>query len=113
MVLVLCISDSHVPHRVADLPPKFKEVLKPGKIHSTLCCGNVCSKEFLDYLKTITNELHVVQGDFDDFKAPESTVCITCVFSRHCAGAPRCHRATKVPDACFCPSICAPPRCCK
>jgi hypothetical protein len=31
MVLVLCIGDLHVPHRAQGLPPKFKELLKPGK----------------------------------------------------------------------------------
>lgn len=44
MVLVLCIGDLHIPHRAADLPHKFKELLKPGKIHSILCVGNVCNK---------------------------------------------------------------------
>jgi hypothetical protein len=44
MVLVLCLGDTHIPHRAPDLPAKFKELLKPGKIHSTICAGNVCSK---------------------------------------------------------------------
>ncbi len=44
MVLVLCIGDLHIPHRATDLPSKFKELLKPGKIHHTLCTGNLCSK---------------------------------------------------------------------
>ncbi|KAG2445745.1 hypothetical protein HXX76_000351 [Chlamydomonas incerta] len=74
MVLVLCIGDLHIPHRAPDLPAKFKELLKPGKIHSTICVGNVCSKVFLDYLRTISGELHVVSGDFDEFAAPEQLV---------------------------------------
>jgi vacuolar protein sorting-associated protein 29 len=44
MVLVLCIGDLHIPHRTTDIPPKFKELLKPGKIHQILCTGNVCTK---------------------------------------------------------------------
>jgi hypothetical protein len=44
MVLVLCIGDLHVPHRAQDLPPKFKELLKPNKVDHILCCGNLCSK---------------------------------------------------------------------
>ena len=44
MVLVLCLGDLHIPHRVPDLPPKFKELLKPGKIQMILCSGNVCNK---------------------------------------------------------------------
>ncbi|GIL82321.1 hypothetical protein Vretifemale_11183 [Volvox reticuliferus] len=50
MVLVLCIGDLHIPHRAADLPAKFKELLKPGKIHTTICVGNVCSKVCVPYL---------------------------------------------------------------
>ena len=37
MVLVLCIGDLHIPHRVADLPAKFKSLLVPGKIQHVLC----------------------------------------------------------------------------
>ena len=44
MVLVLVIADLHIPHRAKDLPPQFKELLKPGKIHSILCAGNLCTK---------------------------------------------------------------------
>jgi hypothetical protein len=44
MVLVLCIGDLHIPHRAQDLPPKFKELLKPNKVDHILCCGNLCSK---------------------------------------------------------------------
>lgn len=44
MVLILCIGDLHIPHRSPDLPPKFKDLLKPGKIHSILCTGNLCSR---------------------------------------------------------------------
>ncbi|KAG2501819.1 hypothetical protein HYH03_000318 [Edaphochlamys debaryana] len=74
MVLVLVIGDLHIPHRAPDLPAKFKELLKPGKISSTICLGNVCCKAFLDYLKTISGELHVVAGDFDEFAAPDQLV---------------------------------------
>jgi hypothetical protein len=41
---VLCIGDLHIPHRATDLPPKFRELLKPGKIHHILCTGNLCSR---------------------------------------------------------------------
>jgi hypothetical protein len=44
MVLVLAIGDLQIPHRAADLPAKFKELLKPGKIATTICLGNVCCK---------------------------------------------------------------------
>ena len=44
MVLVLCIGDLHIPHRAADLPPKFRSLLVPGKIHHVLCTGNLCTE---------------------------------------------------------------------
>ena len=44
MVHVLCIGDMHIPHSVADLPPKFRSLLVPGKIQHVLCTGDVCVK---------------------------------------------------------------------
>lgn len=44
MVLVLALGDLHVPHRAADLPPKFKSMLVPGKIQHIICTGNLCIK---------------------------------------------------------------------
>ena len=44
MVLVLCIGDLHIPHRSVDLPREFKNLLVPGKVHQTLCTGNLCTK---------------------------------------------------------------------
>mmetsp|Transcript_5312 Transcript_5312/g.11616 ORF Transcript_5312/g.11616 Transcript_5312/m.11616 type:complete len:205 (-) Transcript_5312:2902-3516(-) len=73
-MLILCIGDLHVPHRASDLPQQFKELLKPGKIHSILCTGNLCSKTLLEYLKGISPDVHLTQGDFDDFTAPEHLV---------------------------------------
>ncbi|KAG0168375.1 Vacuolar protein sorting-associated protein 29 [Apophysomyces sp. BC1034] len=66
MVLVLVIGDLHIPHRVHDLPLKFKKLLVPGKIQQIICTGNICDKETLDYLKTIAGDIAVVKGDFDE-----------------------------------------------
>eukprot|EP01024_Parvocaulis_polyphysoides_P020352 TRINITY_DN1949_c0_g2_i1.p1 TRINITY_DN1949_c0_g2~~TRINITY_DN1949_c0_g2_i1.p1 ORF type:complete len:248 (-),score=48.46 TRINITY_DN1949_c0_g2_i1:187-930(-) len=66
MVLILCIGDSNIPHRASDLPQKFKELLKPGKIHQILCPGNLCSREFYDYLRTVCSSIEWVRGDFDE-----------------------------------------------
>ncbi|GMH42375.1 hypothetical protein BSKO_10294 [Bryopsis sp. KO-2023] len=74
MVLALCIGDLHIPHRASDLPPRFKELLQPGKIHHVLCPGNLCSREVLDYLKTVCSSIHFTKGDFDDLDAPEDKV---------------------------------------
>ncbi|CAL5226877.1 g9750 [Coccomyxa viridis] len=66
MVLVLCIGDLHIPHRATDIPPKFKALLVPGKIHHILCPGNLCTKETYDFLKTVCTDLHITKGDFDE-----------------------------------------------
>eukprot|EP00199_Chlamydomonas_sp_CCMP681_P006335 CAMPEP_0119102880 /NCGR_PEP_ID=MMETSP1180-20130426/1485_1 /TAXON_ID=3052 ORGANISM="Chlamydomonas cf sp, Strain CCMP681" /NCGR_SAMPLE_ID=MMETSP1180 /ASSEMBLY_ACC=CAM_ASM_000741 /LENGTH=189 /DNA_ID=CAMNT_0007087257 /DNA_START=32 /DNA_END=601 /DNA_ORIENTATION=- len=74
MVLILCIGDLHIPHRCPDLPPQFKELLKPGKIQSILCTGNLCSRTVIEYLRSITTDVTMVQGDFDEFTSPERSI---------------------------------------
>eukprot|EP00013_Stygamoeba_regulata_P020532 CAMPEP_0177659960 /NCGR_PEP_ID=MMETSP0447-20121125/17740_1 /TAXON_ID=0 /ORGANISM="Stygamoeba regulata, Strain BSH-02190019" /LENGTH=211 /DNA_ID=CAMNT_0019164903 /DNA_START=68 /DNA_END=703 /DNA_ORIENTATION=+ len=76
MVLVLVIGDAHIPHRAASIPPKFKDLLVPGKLQHVICTGNMCTKETLDYLSSIASDVHVVRGDFDDagLASPEETV---------------------------------------
>jgi len=64
--LVLIIGDLHIPDRVHDLPAKFRKLLVPGKIQQILCTGNVCDKETYDYLRTISPDVHVVKGDYDE-----------------------------------------------
>ncbi|KAI0699145.1 Metallo-dependent phosphatase [Cerioporus squamosus] len=59
MVLVLVIGDLHIPHRVHDLPAKFKKLLVPGKIQQILCTGNVCDRETYEYLRTSSFPLSV------------------------------------------------------
>eukprot|EP00008_Paramoeba_atlantica_P005258 CAMPEP_0201487410 /NCGR_PEP_ID=MMETSP0151_2-20130828/12857_1 /ASSEMBLY_ACC=CAM_ASM_000257 /TAXON_ID=200890 /ORGANISM="Paramoeba atlantica, Strain 621/1 / CCAP 1560/9" /LENGTH=187 /DNA_ID=CAMNT_0047872429 /DNA_START=104 /DNA_END=667 /DNA_ORIENTATION=+ len=73
-MLVLVIGDFHVPHRAPALPAKFKQMLVPGKIQHIICTGNLCTKEQLDYLKTLANDVHVVQGDFDEMTLPEEKI---------------------------------------
>ena len=66
MVLVLVIGDLHIPHRIHDLPLKFKKLLVPGKIQQILCTGNVCDRETYEYLRTVSPDVHVVRGDYDE-----------------------------------------------
>jgi len=60
------IGDLHIPHRIHDLPAKFRKLLVPGKIQQILCTGNVCDKETYDYLRTVASDVHVVRGDYDE-----------------------------------------------
>ncbi|CAG2108075.1 unnamed protein product [Medioppia subpectinata] len=65
-MLVLVMGDTHIPYRCHSLPAKFKKLLIPGRIQHILCTGNLCTKESLDYLKTLATDVHIVRGDFDD-----------------------------------------------
>ena len=69
MVLVLVIGDLHIPHRIHDLPGKFKKLLVPGKIQQILCTGNVCDRETYEYLRTVSPDVNVVKGDYDEVRA--------------------------------------------
>jgi hypothetical protein len=66
MVLVLVIGDLLIPHRTHDLPSKFKKLLVPGKIQQILCTGNVCDRETYEYLRTVSPDVYVVKGDYDE-----------------------------------------------
>lgn len=68
-MLVLVIGDFHIPHRSHGIPSKFRKLLVPNKMQHVICTGNLCTKETLDYLKSLASDVHVVRGDFDDFSA--------------------------------------------
>ncbi|KAI0757896.1 Metallo-dependent phosphatase-like protein [Irpex lacteus] len=72
MVLVLIIGDLHIPHCVHDLPAKVKKLLVPGKIQQILCTGNLCDRETYEYLRTVSLDVHVVKGDYDESALPLS-----------------------------------------
>ncbi|OZJ01559.1 hypothetical protein BZG36_05386, partial [Bifiguratus adelaidae] len=92
--LVLVIGDLHIPHRVHDLPLKFKKLLVglksldkasthasvlqvPGKIQQIVSTGNICDKETYDYLRTIAGDVCIVKGDYDENTSfPQSKVLI-------------------------------------
>jgi vacuolar protein sorting-associated protein 29 len=65
-MLVLVIGDFHIPHRIHNLPAKFRKLLVPNKMQHVMCTGNLCTKEMLDYLKSLSCDVHTVRGDFDD-----------------------------------------------
>ncbi|XP_020541161.1 vacuolar protein sorting-associated protein 29 isoform X2 [Jatropha curcas] len=77
MVLVLAIGDLHIPHRAADLPPKFKSMLVPGKIQHIICTGNLCIKEVHDYLKSLCPDLHITRGEYDEGSRYPETKTLT------------------------------------
>eukprot|EP01006_Ploeotia_vitrea_P004112 TRINITY_DN11386_c0_g1_i2.p1 TRINITY_DN11386_c0_g1~~TRINITY_DN11386_c0_g1_i2.p1 ORF type:complete len:192 (-),score=82.07 TRINITY_DN11386_c0_g1_i2:220-750(-) len=72
--LVLVLGDIHIPHRQANLPEQFKDLLVPGKMQHVLCTGNLCSKAMDDYLHQLANNVHIVRGDMDDKTYPETKI---------------------------------------
>ena len=73
MVLILVIGDLHIPSRAPSLPVKFKKLLVPGKIQQTICTGNITDRETYDFLRSVSADIHIVKGDFDDvFNSPPS-----------------------------------------
>ncbi|PAV62294.1 hypothetical protein WR25_03969 [Diploscapter pachys] len=74
--LVLLIGDLHIPHRIHDLSPKFRKLLVPNKMQHVLCTGNLCSRDIVDYLRSLSSDIHIVRGDFDDetVKYPDTKV---------------------------------------
>lgn len=63
MVLVLCIGDANVPRARGDIPLELKKLLQPGKIQEIICTGNIGDEKTMDFLKSVTNRMTVVQGD--------------------------------------------------
>jgi hypothetical protein len=70
MVLILVIGDLHIPSRAASVPAKFKKLLVPGKIQQTICTGNITDRETYDFLRSVSPDIHIVKGDFDDVRSP-------------------------------------------
>ena len=52
----------------------------PGKVQHILCTGNLCTKESMDYLRTLASDIHVVQGDFDEETFPEQKIVTVGAF---------------------------------
>jgi vacuolar protein sorting-associated protein 29 len=65
-MLVLVAGDVHIPLRAHNIPVKFRKLLVPNKIQHILCTGNLCTKEIYDYFKSLSSDVHVVRGDFDE-----------------------------------------------
>ena len=60
--LVLLLGDFHIPHRAAEIPAKYKEMITPNKVNAVVCMGNMGCRE----VKTLSANVTVVKGDFED-----------------------------------------------
>ncbi|KAJ2584857.1 Vacuolar protein sorting-associated protein 29 [Coemansia sp. RSA 1836] len=69
MTLILVVGDMHIPQRAADIPSKFRKLLVPGKIDQILCTGNLSDQATYDYLRSITSDVFVARGEYDDRKS--------------------------------------------
>jgi vacuolar protein sorting-associated protein 29 len=64
--LVLVVGDMFIPDRCPDIPEQFKNILIPNKIQYVLSLGNIGSRESYDWLKSLSNNLHAVKGEYDE-----------------------------------------------
>jgi len=84
MVLILVIGDLHIPSRSSSIPAKFKKLLVPGKIQQTICTGNITDRETYDFLRSVSPDIHIVKGDFDDVSYhPTSIYNLNAISSKH------------------------------
>ena len=60
------LGDIHIPHRESAIAESFQKMLVPNKMQHLLCTGNLCSKEQLDFLKSLAPSCHFVRGDMDE-----------------------------------------------
>ncbi|SCV05617.1 LANO_0H11430g1_1 [Lachancea nothofagi CBS 11611] len=67
-MLLLALSDAHIPERAVDLPHKFKKLIGvPNKIQQVVLLGN-CTKSysFMKFVNQISSNVVVVRGEFDN-----------------------------------------------
>ncbi|CCD25424.1 retromer subunit VPS29 NDAI_0F01050 [Naumovozyma dairenensis CBS 421] len=66
-MLLLTLSDAHIPDRSIDLPAKFKKLLSvPDKISQVILLGNCTrSSEFLNFVNQISPNVTIIRGEFD------------------------------------------------
>lgn len=67
---LLLLGDIHIPQRSTDIPQHFKDLLIPGKVQHVLCTGNFGDRQ--DWLKSLSTNLHLVRGDYDEGNYPET-----------------------------------------
>ena len=65
-VLALVLGDFHIPHRIGEVPAKYKEILTPNQFAYVLSTGNLGNRETQDWLRTLAPQVHIVKGDFED-----------------------------------------------
>ena len=72
--LVLVVSDMNVPLKKIGIPSQFKNLLIPNKLQHVLALGNIGNKESIDWLKSLSNDFHIVKGDLDEENFPNTKV---------------------------------------
>ncbi|KAK8808480.1 hypothetical protein WA158_008381 [Blastocystis sp. Blastoise] len=65
--LILVVSDLHIPFRGIEIPAKFKAMLVPDKFKHIVCAGNLCTSEQVELFKSLSEDNHIIKGDFDEF----------------------------------------------
>lgn len=61
--LILVVSDLSSN----EIPSHVKEMFSTAKLNYVICLGNVGNKNNINYLKSLSNNFHIVYGDKDEF----------------------------------------------
>lgn len=59
-----------------NISEEFKSILIPNKIQRILSPDNIGNNESYDCLKSLSNDFHVVKGDYDKLDFPEKIIQI-------------------------------------
>jgi len=62
----LIIGDFHIPGRSSSIPTELQLLLSNNKFDQILCTGNLYSKQTFNFLRSLSSDVHIVRGDFDN-----------------------------------------------
>lgn len=100
-MLLLALSDAHIPERAIDLPQKFKKLISvPNKIQQVVLLGN-CTKSysFLKFVNQISSNVVVVRGEFDNKTVAREEIPLNTIIKQGDFTIGCCNGYTVVPKS--------------
>jgi len=72
--LVLVLSDSHIRERAEWFPVEFTNIFQSRAYDIAIHAGDLVDPEVLDFVKSLSKKVYVVQGNMDYLNLPEQEV---------------------------------------
>lgn len=60
------VGDLNIPNKKAQIPAEILDKIKNIRVDKIICTGNLTTKSQLDFLKTLSNDIIIVRGEFDN-----------------------------------------------